>query len=325
MDRWNDAESREGAGWGGSVVPMGRRAGEPSGGPWGGGPTVGASHYDDAWDLEDSYDDAAGGSRLGDLTMVVMIDDQVVDTVRRPVEGSGYECAALELGRGLSHASASPPRLPASPLPAAARPAARPRYEQELSWLRRVVGGVDQLAALDATPLPLDEPLDLNAVPSQLRDRVTAIGEQASVAAERLFDGELVTVCRRMLVALAGSPSLFLDEDRDDQAAGAVLWVAAKANDRLGAATRMPASAVQAICGLTASPAARGRIFAKALAGLTGTGFDPQSSRLSPVLLVGSADYLTGDLRRQIVRLRDLALAERAEDEGRVERAEDDD
>ena len=62
-----------------------------------------------------------GSGRLGDLTQVVLVGDQVVDVVRRPVAGSGYECAALELrDRGLLRA----PCPTTTTGPAAARAAA---------------------------------------------------------------------------------------------------------------------------------------------------------------------------------------------------------
>lgn len=246
---------------------------------------------------------AYGGADLGSLTLLVLIDDRVVDTMRRPVNGSGYENAAVELGRGrVPPPSYRPPR----PDP--------PRYDQELSWLRRVVGGVQALAQLDSAPLP-DEPLDLShvepAVEPELRERLQAIGEQADDIAFRLFGTELRTVTRRLLGELAGSPSLFIHADRDDQAAGALVWAAAKANDLIGPGKLMPASAIQGCGGLRSSPADRGRTFARVVAGMTGTGYEPHRTAVPNLLLLGSPRYLTGDLRSQLVRLRDLALAER--------------
>lgn len=243
-----------------------------------------------------------GGVDLGMLSLLVLIDDRVVDTMRRPVNGSGYENAAVELGRGRA---AVPAYRPPRPEP--------PRYEQELTWLRRVVGGVQQLAQLDTEPLP-EETTDLSevepALDPELRDRLQVLGDQADDIAHRLFGSELRTVTRRLLGELARTPSLFLHADRDDQATGALVWVAAKANDLIGPGKLMPASAIQGCAGLRTSPADRGRTFARVVAGLTGTGYEPRRTAVPDLLLLGSPRYLTGDLRAQLVRLRDLALAE---------------
>ncbi|WP_270887319.1 hypothetical protein [Pedococcus sp. 5OH_020] len=243
---------------------------------------------------------ASGAGDLGELTMVVVLEDRVVDTLRRPVRGSGYESAARELGRG---APPLPRYLPPLPAP--------PRYELELSWLRRVVGGVRALDELRTDPLP-DEPPTLADVTPELRARVDGIREQADDVAERLFGVELRTVARRLLATVSAIPSLFLHADRDEQAAAALVWAAAKGNDLIGPGRLMPASAIQALCGLKVSPADRGRTFARVVAGLPGTGFEPRQTRVPDLLLLGDVRYLTGELRLQLLRLRDLALEEQA-------------
>src|SRR5699024_8739770 len=60
--------------------------------PWDGG------YADEA--LEDEYDHyelPADDPRRGTLTEVVLLEGEVIDVRRPPVQGSGYECAALEL------------------------------------------------------------------------------------------------------------------------------------------------------------------------------------------------------------------------------------
>jgi hypothetical protein len=237
------------------------------------------------------------------MTLVVMMDDQVVDVLRRPVEGTGYECAALEVGRG---------RQQRAPVVVAPRPPQPPRHVRELAWLARLVGGEDALASIAADPLPHDEPLDLAAVPAPLHDRMRPLGERLDDVAVRLFGPEVGTACRRLLVrAVAAEPGLLRDPARDDVVPGAVLWAVAKANDLVGPGHQMPVSAIQAVCGLRSSPSERGKAFAHAVAGPRGVPFGDLRYSATPDLLeIGSADLLVARTRRFLAVLRDIALTE---------------
>ena len=257
--------------------------------------------YDDHDDRYDEYGRPVGPSRLGKLTVLVMMDDQVVDVLQRSAQGSGYECAALELGRGKPEPVEVPPPPPEPP-----------RHERELGWLARLVGGHGVLDHLPVDPLPADEPLDLAAVPSDVRERVQVIGEQVDDVAARLFDDEVRTACRRLLVrAVAAEPGLLREPSRDEVVPAAVLWAVGKANDLLGPGRQMPVSAVTALCGLKSAPTERGKAFAHAVAGPRGVAFGRYQYGVDPdVLELGSADLLVSRFRRQLVRLRDLALGE---------------
>lgn len=256
--------------------------------------------YDDHDDRFDQYGRSVGPSRLGKLTVLVMMDDQVVDVLQRSVQGSGYECAALELGRGRPE----PVMVPPPPEP--------PRHERELGWLARLVGGHDVLDRLPVDPLPADESLELATVPIRLRERVQVISEQADDVAARLFDDEVRTACRRLLVrAVTAEPGLLREPSRDDVVPAAVLWAVGKANDLLGPGRQMPVSAVTALCGLKSAPTERGKAFAHAVAGPRGVAFGRYQYGADPdVLELGSADLLVSRFRRQLVRLRDLAVTE---------------
>lgn len=256
--------------------------------------------YDDHDDRFDQYGRSVGPSRLGKLTVLVMMDDQVVDVLQRSVQGSGYECAALELGRGRPEPVVVPP------------PPEPPRHERELGWLARLVGGHDVLDRLPVDPLPADESLELATVPIRLRERVQVISEQADDVAARLFDDEVRTACRRLLVrAVTAEPGLLREPSRDDVVPAAVLWAVGKANDLLGPGRQMPVSAVTALCGLKSAPTERGKAFAHAVAGPRGVAFGRYQYGADPdVLELGSADLLVSRFRRQLVRLRDLAVTE---------------
>ena len=259
-------------------------------------------HGDDYDDGYDEYGRPVGPSPLGKLTVLVMMDDQVVDVMRRAVQGSGYECAALDLGRGIPE-----------PVEVAPPPPEPPRHERELGWLARLVGSHEASDHLSVDPLPGDEPLELSAVPGRVRERVQVISEQVDDVAARLFDDEVRTACRRLLVrAVAAEPGLLREPSRDEVVPAAVLWAVGKANDLVGPGRQMPVSAVTALCGLKSAPTERGKAFAHAVAGPRGVGFERFRYGAEPdVLELGSADLLVSSFRRHLVTLRDLARGER--------------
>ena len=261
------------------------------------------------YDEPDAGDDDVGGppgaGRLGDVTSVVLIGDQVVDVVRRPVSGSGYECAALELeGRGLLR---GPAPAPSPPIP--------PPHERQLAWLARIVGGAEALEALGVDPLEPEE-LSLVGIRDDLHERVRAIDERLEQWAPLLLGDEGLTASRRLLGrAVRQEPALLTRSDRDDVATGAVLWAVAKGNDLVGTNRPVRVGVIQDVCGLRSAPSARGSSFAHAVGGdgTTSYGrplwmFDTQPS----VVPLGSADLLVRRFRQRLVMMRDLSLQLRA-------------
>lgn len=101
-------------------------------------------------------------------------------------------------------------------------------------FLRRAalrVGGMDALNALSVEPLP-DEELDLSNVAAHAVPRVQQVADITDrVCAEYFNDGELRTATRRILSRIAeADPDIFL-RGKVENAASAVCWIAANAND----------------------------------------------------------------------------------------------
>lgn len=250
-------------------------------------------------DIEPTWQDRERGRRPGELTQVVLIGDQIVDVVRRPVSGSGYECAALELedrGRGRAEAPPAPPEPPG--------------HERQLVWLARIVGGDEVLMALDTEPLRL-APLDVDAVPERLHQRVRGVGERLDAWVPPLLGEEALAAARLVLTrSVAAEPALLTRSDRDDTAAGAVIYAVAKGNDLSGPGRPVRTSVLQSVCGLRSTPTDRARSFVHAVSGGSTTrGWGAWLYSGQPeVLPLGSPDLLLARFRRDLVRTRDHAL-----------------
>lgn len=168
--------------------------------------------------------------------------------------------------------------------------------EMLLAHLRDQVGGADALAALDTDPLP-DEPLDLDGVAVDLRERVREIAGLADAGCDALLDVECRTACRRLLADVAAAePQVFRRRGRADTAAAAIVWTVARANNRLSArAGGLTATALGEWFGV-ADPAQRATTMLKALD-------VPDATRYS--LSLGTVRYLTSARREAIVETRD--------------------
>ncbi|MBM6404947.1 hypothetical protein JQN72_11910 [Phycicoccus sp. CSK15P-2] len=242
---------------------------------------------------------ASGRAPSGRLTQVVLVGDRVVDVVRRPVAGSEYECVALEL-EDERRRHRQPPPLPEPP-----------GHEKQLDWLARVVGGVETLMSLDTEPLPA-EPVDFSAVSLHLRDRAAALDARLAEVVPRLLGDEALTAARRLLVrALGNEPGVLTRSDRDDIAAGAVVWAVGRGNDLVGPNRPVRSTTVSDALGLRSSPSQRGEAFARAAGG---GGVAPWAyHRAEPdVIPLGDPGLLLARFRRRVVATRDLALALRA-------------
>lgn len=249
--------------------------------------------YDDYLGLDHG---GAPGPALGDLLEVIIIDDNVVDVRRRTVSGTGYECAALELGRGRPRVAPLPPSPP--------RPS---EHEQVLTWLSLLVGGEEQLMVLDAESLP-DDPLDASQHSAEVRRRLERADRELTRVTGLVLGAEVRTAARRLLVrAVEAQPSLLRGAASEQRLACAALTAVAKANDLVGQGRIVPTSLLRTLFDLKSAPNDLVTSLTRAVA--------PQNAFLRgwerpalDVMVLGSADFLVGPFRQAILTTRDAAL-----------------
>lgn len=245
----------------------------------------------------------AGGG-LGTVTEVVLIDGHVVDSVSRPVSGSGYECAALELAH--QRESAPPPRVE--------RVLVREEpQEQMLHWLERVVGSADALDALDDDPLPLGEPLELDHLPLGSRDLAAAVDEHLDLLEPApILAGQLLTAYRRLLATAAHEGMLHLwREVPPAKVTATIVHTVVKANALTG--THAPFSYGTFVRGLGegTAPSVRSRNLALLVGGSQWPhGRSP--SEAPGVYVLGDPGLLVSRFRNELITYRDLARTARA-------------
>ncbi|WEV77862.1 hypothetical protein O9K63_14900 [Janibacter cremeus] len=236
---------------------------------------------------------------LGTVTEVVLIDGHVVDSVTRPVSGSGYECAALELAH--LREPAPPPRVE--------RVIVREEpQEQMLHWLERVVGSKEALDTLDDDPLPLGEPLEPDLLPLGSRDLACAVDEHLDLLEPApILSGQLITAYRRLLATAAHAGMLHLWRDfPPTKVTATIVHTVVKANALTG--TGAPFSYGTFVRGLGegTAPSARSRSLALLVGGSQWPhGRSP--SEAPGVYVLGDTGLLVSRFRNELITYRDLA------------------
>lgn len=172
-----------------------------------------------------------------------------------------------------------------------------PLSERMRELLIEQVGDEHTLANLDLAPLP-DEPLGLDALPDDIRERVTRIAALTDACCEQLLDVEHRTACRRLLVDIAvADAQIFRRRSRDETAAAAIVWMVTKANDSLepyhGGLT---AKRLLSWFKITGSVSQRAATMLRALG---------VPRRQDTGIRLGTPRYLTADARAAIVARRD--------------------
>jgi len=186
-------------------------------------------------------------------------------------------------------------------------------YERALQWLEAVCGGPDGVRALDATPLRGPVPLPDDA-------RVLEVAGLLTRIAEEFFDAETALAFRRGLARVwAHDPGLVTAPVSAAYVAAGVVWAVGEANGIVGTDHRLTASRLKYALETPSTPGTYARPIRKALQGFWEWRLD-QGARtwlaasMPSLSALGHLDLLTSRTRLQLVRVREHALAARAED-----------
>lgn len=221
------------------------------------------------------------------LRHLVYLDGRLVDVWTEPVEGTVYAAWAARLDR-----LGRPVEKPA-PL--------SPPHERVLRWLDDVVGGRIALLALDDEALaPRSRPPGSDPVHDRVEDQVAQ-------QCRRRFDEEFrVAVCAA-LDALWELDRAQVQGDGSQVVAG-LCWLVGRANGRVGTGTAVTQAVLKSDLGLRVSPGARAARFRERLRDLRPPA-PPRPAQCPDLLELGRADVLLSSTRRDLIRLRDRALA----------------
>jgi len=189
----------------------------------------------------------------------------------------------------------------------------RPRvkeYERALAWLAAVCGGPDAVTALGVGPLtgPVTLPDD---------PRAGEVGALLCAVARDLFDAETEVAFLRALVRLwAHDPGLVRAPASPAYVAAGVAWAVGEANGAVGTDQPVTASRLKYALDTPSAPSTYARPIRRALGGLWQWQVDGSTpgAPLPRLAALGDPGLLTSRTRRQLVRVRDHALAARATD-----------
>jgi len=187
-------------------------------------------------------------------------------------------------------------------------------YERALQWLESVCGGPDGVRALDTAPLR-------GPVPLPEDPRVLEVAGLLAKIAEDFFDAETGLAFRRGLSRVwSHDPGLVTAPVSAAYVAAGVAWAVGEANGVVGPEHRVTASRLKYALETPGPPATYARPIRRALRGPwewrleQGTGHTGLAVSAPPLSALGYLDLLTSRTRAQLVRVREHALAARAED-----------
>jgi len=186
-------------------------------------------------------------------------------------------------------------------------------YERALQWLASVCGGPEAVRTLATAPLCGPVPLPDDA-------RVVEVAGLLAKVTEEFFDAETELAFRRGLARVwAHDPGLVTAPVSAAYVAAGVVWAVGEANDIVGVDHRMTASRLKYALDTPSMPSTYARPIRKALRGLWEWRVEhgPRAwlaAPMPPLSALGHLDLLTSRTRAQLVRVREHALAARAED-----------
>lgn len=183
-------------------------------------------------------------------------------------------------------------------------------YDKALQWLQAVCGGPGAVHALDTAPLlgPVSLPDD---------PRVAEVGALLRSVAAGFFDAETeVAFLRGLARVWSADPGLVTAPVSPAYVASGVAWTIGEANGLVGPDRRVTSSRLKYALETPGSPVTYARPIRAALKGL----WDWHVERTWPgpalpaLGMLGHLDLLTSRTRAQLLRVREHALAARAEE-----------
>lgn len=171
-------------------------------------------------------------------------------------------------------------------------------------WLVALAGGFDELAALDAEPLP-DEPFEWSAVVSPDRPVVQRLLELVDGFCAAHADVEIATVCRRLMARIARNQPAVLRGKQTERVAASIVYCAGAGNDMFGRRDAKGRAALTSFFDLKSDVSPRAHtIWCAAGVGLRGWAPRPRDWYGDDQPL-GDASLLHSRVRRYLVQLRD--------------------
>ncbi len=238
--------------------------------------------FDDAFRSGPSY-------REERLRHLVFLDGLLVDTWTEQAQGTAYWDRAQELDRVARPRSYVPDPPPTPP------------YERILEWLDSVVGGRAAVLAMDDTPLPAVE------VPGSGEHRAEVVALLERVCRD-YFDDEFLNATCAALASLALMEPKAL-EGFAGEVAGALCWLVGRANGRVGAGTAVTQQVLKRELWAKNGISSRATRFRHRLRELKPPSPPFRPSSCPNLLELGNAAFLTSETRRDLILLRDRALA----------------
>lgn len=263
--------------------------------------------WSDPYNWRDPYDHRRPDDEHLRLRHLILVDGRLVDSWTAPVEGTRWEQHARRHDQERVCLQAHVPPTPPQPM-----------HEQVLDWLDVVVGGRVALEALDEVvglvPAPVGRSSDERAAHqavSELLDRV---------AARFLDEATGVALQHGLTLVHEADAALVLRPRSAGHLAAALAWVVGRANGAVGSGTGINQNDLQRELGLSTAISAEATRVRRALQGLR----QEPARRPSPcpdLLPLGHTELLTPMTRHALIRLRDLALAAGAAQQGDGTRA----
>jgi hypothetical protein len=231
------------------------------------------------------------------LSHLVFVDGRLVDSWTEDVHESRYADVAR------AYDEERRPQVVQSPPP-------EPRHVQALRWLDTVAGGREELLAMTAAPV----------ITPRLPDDFDPVADEDWLIADEL----LVDLRESLLTSDLAAPlraCLLLARDRVPELAGrlgptrlaaGIAWVVGKANGAIGPEGPVTQLRIAHHLGVTTLNACGNQVLGH-VRRLSWPAHQPWASDCPRLMAVGCAELLSVSVRRDLVSLRDHALAEEAD------------